>query len=63
MALPTVWGRSRRNTLAYLKQRIRNKIQGWRNRLLNNAGKEVLIKAVVISLPTYAMSVFQLPTT
>lgn len=47
----------------FIKERIRDKINGWRNKLLNNAGKDVLIKAVVTSIPTYAMSIFQLPKT
>lgn len=37
-------------------------MHSWRNRLLNNAGKEVLIKVVVSALPTYVISVFQLPS-
>lgn len=61
--LPTVWGRSRRDALSYLKKRIRQKLQGWKNWLLNNAVREVLIKSIITSIPTYAMNVFQLPST
>lgn len=43
LGLPTIWGRSRRDAPDYLKERIHDKIQGWRNRLLNNVGKEILI--------------------
>lgn len=38
-----------------------NKVLGWRSKLLNNAGKEILIKAVIAIILTYTMSVFQLP--
>lgn len=63
LGLPTIWGRLRKEALDYLKERIWNKIQSWRNCLFNHAGKEVLIKAIVTVIPTYVMNVFKLPTT
>lgn len=47
----------------FIKEKVRVKIDGWRNKLLNNAVKEVMIKSVITSIPTYAMSVFKLPNT
>ena len=44
-----------------MKQRIKNKLDSWYNKFLSQAGKEVLLKAVVTALPTYAMSCFLLP--
>ncbi|XP_075665470.1 uncharacterized protein LOC142635149 [Castanea sativa] len=44
-----------------IKERIWNKMQGWKEKLLSQAGNEVMIKAVIQSIPTYSMSVFQLP--
>ena len=35
-------------------------MQGWKEKLLSQAGKEVIIKAVVQSIPTYLISVFKL---
>ncbi|KAK9666515.1 hypothetical protein RND81_14G190200 [Saponaria officinalis] len=44
-----------------IRDKISKKIQGWRGMLLSKAGREVLIKAVAQSIPTYTMSVFKLP--
>jgi hypothetical protein len=60
LGLLVYMGRSKAQTLAYLNDRIWKKIQGWKIKLLSKAGKEVLIKAVIQSMLTYAMSVFDL---
>ena len=36
-------------------------MQGWKEKLLSQVSKEVLIKAMVQSIPAYSMSVFKLP--
>ena len=37
-------------------------MKGWKEKLLSQAGKEIMIKAIIQSIPTYSMSVFRLPT-
>ena len=61
LGLPTLVGRTKYHTFSYLKDRIWKKMQGWKRKLLSRAGKEIFIKAVARSIPTYNMSVFQLP--
>lgn len=46
-----------------MKKRIQDKLQSWKAKTLNNVGKEVLIKVVVTTILTYAMSILKLPTT
>ena len=61
LGLPTLIGRTKYHTFSYLKDQIWKKLQGWKSILLSRARKEILIKAVAQSIPTYTMSVFQLP--
>ena len=61
LSLPSLIGRAKYSTFSYLKDKIWKKLQGWKGMLLSRAGKEILIKAVAQSIPTYTMSVFQIP--
>lgn len=44
-----------------LKERIYIRLEGWQSQLLSRAGKVVLIKNVIQSIPTYSMATFQIP--
>ena len=61
LGLPSFVGRGKKACFTQIKERIWAKMQRWKQKLLSQAGKEVMIKAVVQSLPTYSMSVFKLP--
>ena len=59
--MPTDVGRAKKGSFKYLEDRIWNKVQGWMEKCLSAGGKEVLIKYVAQSIPTYSMSCFKLP--
>ena len=61
LGLPSLVGRSKRNTFQQLKEHLANKLSGLKEKLLSNAGKEVLIKAVAQAIPAHTMSCFLLP--
>ena len=61
LGLPSFVGRQKKACFNQIKERIWNKMQGWKERLLSQVGKEVMIKAVIQSIPTYSMNVFRLP--
>ncbi|KAG2685838.1 hypothetical protein I3760_10G144400 [Carya illinoinensis] len=44
-----------------LVNKIRNKVSGWKTRLLSAGGKLILLKHVLLSLPIYLLSVVQVP--
>ena len=61
LGLPSFVGRGKKACFTQLKERIWAKMKGWKEKLLSQAGKEVMIKVVVQAIPTYFMSVFKLP--
>ncbi|KAK9986186.1 hypothetical protein SO802_031137 [Lithocarpus litseifolius] len=44
LGLPSFVGRHKRASLAYIKDRIWSKLQGWKEKLLSQASREVLLK-------------------
>ena len=61
LGLPTLIVRRKCDSFAFLKEWVWRKMQGWKGKLLSRARKEILIKVVAQSIPTYTMGVFQLP--
>jgi len=61
LGLPALIGRSRVSTFNGIKGRIWNRINGWKEKFISHARKEILLKSVIQAIPTYTMSVFCLP--
>ena len=51
LGLPSFVGRSKYQTFAQLKEKVWKKVNGWKEKLLSQVGKEILIKAVAQSMP------------
>ena len=61
MGLPSLVGRGKKASFNYIKEGVWRKLQGWKGKLLSQAGREVLIKSVIEAIPTYALGCFKLP--
>jgi hypothetical protein len=63
LGLLALIGRSKVNAVSNIKGQIWERISGWKEKFLSQAGKEIMLKAVIQAIPTYSMSVFLLPKT
>lgn len=61
LGMPAVVGKSKKQLFSIIRDRISKRINGWQEKTLSQPGKEVLIKVVLQSIPTYIMSCFMLP--
>ena len=61
LGLPSLIGKSKKQVFEILKEKVGQKLVGWKGKLLSMGGKEILIKAVALAIPTYTMSCFLLP--
>lgn len=60
LGLPPMVGRSKHRTFLGIKQKFWQIIQVWKGNLLSQGEREVLIKAIAMSISTYVMSCFKL---
>ncbi|CAM8884344.1 unnamed protein product [Rhodiola kirilowii] len=61
LGLPICFNRRKAELFSFIESRIWKKINGWKEKLLSAAGREILIKSVIQAIPIYAMSCFKLP--
>ncbi|XP_059436514.1 uncharacterized protein LOC132169501 [Corylus avellana] len=63
LGLPALVGKSRTREFHKIKERVNKRVNDWKAKFLSQAGKEILIKAVLQAIPAYSMSIFLLPKT
>ncbi|XP_050365642.1 uncharacterized mitochondrial protein AtMg00310-like [Argentina anserina] len=61
LGMPTLWGRSKKEALGYIVDRVKRKLEGWKQNTLSLGGKEVLLKSEAVAIPAYPMSCFLFP--
>ncbi|XP_057811385.1 uncharacterized protein LOC131025602 [Salvia miltiorrhiza] len=60
LGLPSLLGRKKRE-ISFLRERVWSCIQCWNGNKLSKAGKEILIKGVAQTIPSYTMAIYALP--
>lgn len=58
LGLPSYIGKSKYDVFESIKEKFWARINNWKNVYLSQAGKQILIKAVALAIPTYATSLF-----
>ncbi|KAM1385218.1 hypothetical protein PS2_031366 [Malus domestica] len=61
LGLQADFGLSKKAVFEEIRDKIEARLAGWLEQFLSQAGKEVLVKAVAMALPNFAMSCFKLP--
>ena len=61
LGLQSFVGSKKKQCFDFIKEKVWKKLQGWEEKLLSQAGRKVLIKAVLQAIPTYSMNCFKLP--
>ncbi|KAL5779910.1 hypothetical protein ACOSQ2_010647 [Xanthoceras sorbifolium] len=62
LGLPSSISKNRRKVFGSIRDRVWQKLQGWKHKLFSCSGREVLVKSVAQAILTYAMSCFRLPS-
>ncbi|KAL5565874.1 hypothetical protein UlMin_029038 [Ulmus minor] len=63
LGLPCYTGKNKQGIFSSIKDRVWNKLCGWKSKLLSAGGKEILAKSIIQAIPAYSMNLFKIPST
>ncbi|CAM8982037.1 unnamed protein product [Rhodiola kirilowii] len=61
LGLPVMFSHNKTELFRFIIEKVWKRVQGWKEKTLSMAGKEILIKAVIQASPTYAMMCLRIP--
>ncbi|XP_074325881.1 uncharacterized protein LOC141663935 [Apium graveolens] len=61
LGMPMQLGKSKTEVFGFLSDRVEHKLQGWSNQELSKEGKLTLLKSAAQTMPSFWMSLFQIP--
>ena len=61
LGFPIIHKGRRQNEFQFVVERVQAKLASWKSKCLSPAGRLVLIKAAVSSIPKYTMQCYKLP--
>lgn len=53
--------RNKKLKFRYLIEKVQERLKGWSRKIYSAGEKEILIKSVIQSIPTYVMACFRIP--
>ena len=56
-----VISRTKEQVFGFIKENYQRTVKSWRNKMLSQVGREILLKAITMAMQMYAMSHFKLP--
>ncbi|KAL5548188.1 hypothetical protein UlMin_003419 [Ulmus minor] len=61
LGFPCFFSKNKSKLFVSIKDRVWNKLCGWKSKLLSAGGREILTKAIIQAIPAYSMYMFKIP--